>query len=68
MAHHAITYHEENKTTAGFDVEAMRMLSKQSFSFLGFVVQQQGDAGPCNFPVLHRIFRYRHYFRENDFR
>jgi len=58
MAHHAITYHEENKTTACFDMEAMRMLSKQSFSFLSFVIQQQRDAGPGDFPVLHRVFRY----------
>lgn len=62
MAHHAITYHEENKATAGFDVEAMRMLGKQSLSFLGFVVEQQRDAGSGDFPILlHRVLRHRHY-------
>lgn len=60
------TYHEENKATAGFDVEAMRMLGKQGFSFLGLVVQQQGDAGPGDLPVLHRVFRYRHYPRKTS--
>lgn len=66
MAHHAITYHEKDKATAGFDVEAMRVFGKQGFSFLGFVVQQQGDAGPGDLPVLHRVFR--HYPpREKDF-
>lgn len=58
MAHHAITYHEENKTTACFDMKAMRVLGKQSFSFLSFVIQQQRDAGPGDFPVLHRVFRH----------
>lgn len=66
MAHHAITYHEKNKATAGFDVEAMRMFGEQSFGFLGFIIQQQGNTGPGDFPVLRRVFRYRHYSRKKN--
>jgi len=61
---HAITYHEEDKAAAGFDMEAIRMLGKQSLSLLDFVVQQQGDTGSSHVPVLGRAFPRRHYVRK----
>lgn len=67
MPHHAITYHEEDKAAAGFDMEAMRMFGKQSLSLLDFVVQQQGDTGSSDVPILHRVFPRCHYV-QNDFR
>lgn len=64
MSHHAITYHEEDKAAAGFDVEAMRMFGKQSLSLLDFVVQQQRDTGSSDVPVLRRTFPRRHYVQK----
>lgn len=45
-------------------MEAMRMISKQSLGLLSFVVQQQGDAGPGDVPLLRRVIPRCHYFIE----
>lgn len=67
MLHHAITYHEEDKAAASFDVEAMGMPGKQSFSFLGFVIQQEGNAGSGDAPVLCCVLSHRHHPSRDKF-